>query len=240
MSGQGAIRQPKSRLMRQTLRNGESAMRAYIGAAVAVAVLAGCGGSGGEGGARSPGAASPAAVASTNASPRAAAAAGLAPSCRPDQLAADYRGGGYATQAVFGSIVIRDRSSRPCRISGRISVTPESRRGSVVHLVRPLVWRAPSTTLSADGRGWSAGKAQPANERVLILGLEGWQVDQTSGGNAPCRPVQPATWRIAVASVGALSIPNDEPDLAGQQGVARSLFGCRGHILAEGFLPAMR
>lgn len=156
-------------------------------------------------------------------------------SCRTDQLALDYRGGGYATQSDSGSLVIRDRSDTACRIAGTIVVVPHAADGALIKLA-PLEWHAPPTTLSAGAHRWPDGQPPPSGAVVLILALQGWAVDQASGGNAPCRPVTPATWTATIHATGSIATPNADPGLTSERGVARSLFGCGGHILAEGFI----
>jgi hypothetical protein len=153
--------------------------------------------------------------------------------CRHDQLAIDYRAGGFATQSVFGSIVLRDRSKYACRISGRITGLGRSRTGAALRLAT-LTWTAPSTALSANARQWPEGHEPPHSERVLILSLEGWAVDQKSGGDAPCRPVRPASWVVQLTNIAGLVTANVDPRISAQHGVAPSMFGCRGQITAEG------
>jgi hypothetical protein len=114
-------------------------------------------------------------------------------------------------------------------------VRPRSADGQLIKLA-PLDWTAAPTTLSADARRWPDGAEQPRGEQVLTLELEGWEVDQSSGGNAPCRPVTPGSWTVAIHATVSLTTPNVDRALAGQRGAARSLFGCRGHILAEGIM----
>ena len=161
-------------------------------------------------------------------------AARPAPACRTAQLALSYLGGGAGAGNDFGTVVIRDVSSRPCTLTGPVLATGISQSGRAV--TRTLRMNVRGTAVLSPDAGpvrWRAPGRLTGTRPGELAGLVTLAAEYRDGpadvDNGDCSPlwVIPATWRIGLPD-GTLTVANaaSVPLLSTSGG----LVTCRGQL----------
>ena len=143
-----------------------------------------------------------------------------APPCRAGQLLGRYEDGGNATQDHFGSIELQDTSSRPCRLSGRVSLHGLSGDGrpdteSASEAVGPPIILSPRATARAPERF-------PPRALIATIGF--------AGGVSMCygHETVPRTWSLTLGRLTTVRIANTAPP--GLSGKGGPFYTCRGGL----------
>jgi len=141
------------------------------------------------------------------------------PGCTMGQLTLSYLGGKPGAGNDFGTLLVRDTSSRSCTLTGPIRVTGLDAAGQrVTRTVRfPLGGVAvlspgAGPVTRAGSRGTGGGVAP--GELTGVLGLSAEYRDGPANvDRGLCAPlwVVPATWRVAFPGGGALTAANADP-----------------------------
>ena len=152
-----------------------------------------------------------------------------ATTCRQDDLAARFAGGGLGTGNDFGSILVWNTGSTRCRISGAVSFTAYFSDGSrdanarLNRSVPPVdVVLAAHTPAYRDGADRS---------HYLTAELMGPERDDPAQPNGMCRTQDKIAPDTLVLTVGAFTfrVPNSDPDSL----QALQVYGCHGQVLLE-------
>jgi hypothetical protein len=188
-----------------------------------LALLAGCGG-----------AASAVRAAPTLASPTTEAAVNRAgvPACHANQLAGQFRAGGYATGNITGELLIHNVSPAACTVHGQVSfsgIDAQGERIAATKMNQPQILAPavlpPNTPAAAPG-------VEPTAGAYLVLLLIGIYRDDPTAANALCSAANEVTPSQFVIGVGAVSVQVANLDPAGLD--FKALYGCHGFILGEG------
>jgi hypothetical protein len=129
-------------------------------------------------------------------------AVGRAPACHGRQLSGQWHEGGGETGATLtGSIALRDVSSRPCTLSGRLRIEGRDRSGRRVttivhqHIAEPIVLPARQPPAAPPLQAW-------------LYYIEG---RQHGASTETCdRIVQPANWQVTLDNHEHVTLANHE------------------------------
>jgi hypothetical protein len=143
-------------------------------------------------------------------------AVGPALPCRAGQLAGRYWQGGVGTGDEFGSIVLFDTSSRPCSLSGTVTLLGLDARGrpATVAATGPL---EPPLTLSPRATAADLQK-RPVAALAASIGFGADVRDDPTAPNGLCysHETYPATWSVALPGQRAVRVANGGPGSGGR------------------------
>jgi hypothetical protein len=154
--------------------------------------------------------------------------------CTHAQLGVAFRGSSQpgTGDMALGIITVWDASPATCTLPGRLTVTGISRTSrpatGAVHFTV-----APGPALSRDGTGPGRAGRMPAGEVTASLLLIAAGTHPAGAPSCQGHQVDPAAFRVTLASGGSLSAPNTSssrsPALTGDGG----LLTCRGSMSGQ-------
>jgi hypothetical protein len=157
-----------------------------------------------------------------------------APECRASELRLSYRAGGAGAGSDFGEILLRDVTSAPCHVGGRLQITGVNANG------RPAT-NTVTATIAAPGVLTPDTPAvhdlAPVPPGVLAWLLQAAYRDDGTSPNGLCAAhyVIPARWRVRLPDGSVVLVPN--ADSGSQLRLVSSHAGlvtCRGRLGAKG------
>ena len=163
------------------------------------------------------------------------------PPCAGGQLALSYLGGEAGAGNDFGTLLIGDRSPRPCTLEGPLHVTGLDRNGQKVTStarfpVAGVTVLSPGVgTVTRSGPGGALTGLNPGD----LTGIVTLQAEYRDGparvDNGLCAPlwVVPASWRVTLQDETSLVVANVDRN---NRGLVRSggFVTCRGRLGAAG------
>jgi len=141
-------------------------------------------------------------------SPGHARTAAVVAACKAGQLGAALEGSsepGLSGTAV-GIVYVWDRSGSACTLAGPLTVTGLDQAGRPVTTSVRFVIASGSAALSPDGTGPGKRGRMPGGEVSAAMLLIG-----NPALACPVQPIDPAAWRVALASGGSVTTPNASP-----------------------------
>ncbi|HEY3033992.1 MAG TPA: hypothetical protein VGJ54_04960 [Streptosporangiaceae bacterium] len=159
--------------------------------------------------------------------------AAMSADCRPDQLGAALEGSGQPGTAgmALANVNIWDKAATACTLAAPVTVTGLNQAGRpVTSSVRFLI--APgSPQLSPDGAGPDKLGRMPAREvSASMLLIAAGAHPNGPGLSCPAQHIDPATWRITLASGGSITTPNASPATGPALTRDGGLTTCRGRL----------
>ncbi len=140
------------------------------------------------------------------------------PPCRARQLRGFYLNGGRAMGQKFGGITLRNVSSRPCTLEGRLTLDGQNSRGRTVtdSISQPS---GDHFVLSPDAT------AADASALTVSFSFAGNHRDDPKTFDGQCRTwAEPATWTVRLGDAGSVVFPN------GGGGADSSFYSCHGEL----------
>lgn len=161
-------------------------------------------------------------------------------SCRPTDLALNYRSGGVGTGNDFGSIIVRNTGSTPCLLNGTATIVALDDQQRSIRLPRALGPTAvpPALYLSAKTPPWTGHANLPSGEEVALVGLLAAERDNPRTG-APCAAADetvPGYWRVQIDDANVV-VANYDPDAQADGVSFPSLEACLGGFGLVGIQP---
>ncbi len=160
------------------------------------------------------------------------------PACAAGQLALSYLGGEPGTGYDFGTVLVRDTSSRACTLAGPVRLTGLDAAGHPVTrtvsfpLAGVAVLSAGAGPVTRAGRSGAPGGVTPG-ELTGALRLEAEYRDGPAHADRGlCTPlwVVPATWRVAFPGGRTLTLPDADPGDSAKLVSSGGFVTCRGRL----------
>ena len=149
--------------------------------------------------------------------------------CGRAQLRLNYRGSVPGAGNDLGTIVVSDQG-RPCWLAGPITLTGLNKTGRPV--TATITYRKVGRMAKAGGR--PASQHGTVLRPGLVASISVWAEyrDDPASPNGMCtaHQLEPATWRLRLASGAALTVPNADPAGFGSLTADHGLLTCRGQL----------
>lgn len=158
------------------------------------------------------------------------AATGPAP-CSAADLHAAFAGVQFATGNDFGSLVVWNTGSEPCRLAGTVTFTAYTSSGARDPQAKTVATDVSvSGTLAADMAPYRDGADLTGYVAATVMGAER---DDPGRPDGLCRKTDELTPDTLVLGIGRLTLRVANLDSGRGGTTARSVYGCHGKIYLE-------